>query len=136
MKLIRRKQEPHATQKAANAARLAAKGLMMQRVARKGARRAAKGYKWTRRLPYLLGGAVVVGGAAKLMGRKKEAPAPQKSYPPPAPAPEPPRKPEAPTSPEVAASVNDGAPPTEPELDVEAPNESTPPAPSEADKES
>jgi hypothetical protein len=136
MKLIRRKQEPHATQKAANAVRLAAKGLAMQRVARKGAKHAQRGYKWTRRLPYLLGGAVVVGGAAKLMGRKKEAPAPQKSYPPPAPAPEPPRKPEAPTSPEVAASVNDGAPPTEPELDVEAPNESTPPAPSEADKES
>jgi hypothetical protein len=132
MKLIRRKKSTPPAQKAVNVVRLAAKGLVLQRIARKGVRRAAWGYRWTRRIPYLLGGAAAAAALSKLLGRKKEAPLPAQAPPPP----EPPRKPEAPTSPEVAATTDDGAPSTEPELDVEAPNEATPPAPAEAEKDS
>jgi hypothetical protein len=136
MKLIRRKQSPHPLQKGMNAVRLATKGLAVQRVARKGAKHGLRAYRWTRRIPYILGGAVVVGVAAKLASRKKEAPLTSSVPPTPAPAPQPPARPEAPTSPEVAAITNDGAPATEPALDVEAPNTSTPPAPGEAEKDS
>ena len=158
MKLIRRKQSKPPARKALDILALVARALMAQRVARKVVKHGARGYRWTRRLPYLLGGAAIVAVIAKLRGRSSGGAQVDQPYQPPAPvssstaaapapaptpaspaaaesAPPPPDAPEAPEDPDVAAAVAtaDGAPATEPALDVEAPNEATPPAPADKD---
>jgi hypothetical protein len=138
MKLIRRKKDDdHKGVKAVKAVRLAVRGLVAQRVARKAVKHGRRGYKWGRRAPYILGGAAVAAGAAKVLGKTKDSGPAQQPYSPPAPVSNSttptttpahaPDRPEAPATAEVAAAASDGAPATEPALDVEAPNEATPP---------
>jgi hypothetical protein len=122
MKLIRKDKPKPPAHRAVDVVRLAVRGLVAQRVARK----AFRGYKWARRIPYLLGAAALAGALAKLLGRRRGGATAQEPYQPPAPvsssatstatsaaappAPEAPEAPEAPASPEVAAAVTDGAP--------------------------
>jgi len=60
MSLIRRKPEKKPHDHGLRAVALLARALVAQRVARK----AYKGYKWTRRLPFIVGGAGIVAVAA------------------------------------------------------------------------
>jgi len=69
MSLIRRKPEKKPHDHGLRAVALLARGLMAQRVARK----AYTGYKWTRRIPFLLGGAAIAAVVAGLLKRKSDA---------------------------------------------------------------
>jgi hypothetical protein len=87
MKLLRRKPpEPNAAQKALSVVKLAARGLVVQRVARN----AFGAYKFARRLPMLIGGAVVaVFALKKLRGSGDDAGPETWTAPPSTPAPAP-----------------------------------------------
>ena len=115
MKLIpRRKKTPTTFERAAGFLKLGAKGLAAQRVARRG----LKGYRFTKRTVQLAGlGALGMFLSKKLRGGG-DVPSTTSYTPPPAPA---------------ATSAYDkaeaGETPTDDSLEVEGPNESTPPPP-------
>jgi hypothetical protein len=89
MNLIRQRRSKPPAHKGLDLVRLAIKGLVAQRVAR----RAHKTYKFTKRLPYIVGLGAVAGVVAvalkKLSGHKAEVPAAPAAAPAPSPAPAP-----------------------------------------------
>src|SRR5687767_7047888 len=132
MKLIprRRKPEPTKLETAAKVAKLGGQALTAQRVARRG----HKNYKRGRRLAFL--GAIAAIGAtvAKKLRGGHAAPTAAGGYTPP----------QTGSGNVTPSTVADGAPtvngsppadpPTDEALDVEAPNESTPPPPEKSNK--
>ena len=147
MKLLRRKPpEPNAAQKALSVVKLAARGLAVQRIARN----AFGAYKFARRLPMLIGGAVVaVFALKKLRGSGNDAgpetwtappstpPAPIQTAPAAA-TPTPPPAPETPaaTTPGSAAAAEKPAEPAttpDDESPVETAATGTPPVDPETD---
>ena len=138
MTLIRRRKSPNPAQKGINIVRLALRGLVVQRIARN----ALRLYKLGRRLPLLIGGAVVaIFALKKLRGSGDQggpetwtappstpAPAPIKTAPEPAESPvetaatgTPPVEesgPEVAGAPEVPESEGDGAP--DPDIEIAA----------------
>jgi hypothetical protein len=127
MNLIRRRKPKTPLQQGVDIVRLTVRALVAQRLAR----RAVHHYKFARRLPYLIGGAVALAVLAKVLKSRGDAPAQEPFQPPapvtssttsPAPAASsatgpPPAAPEAPASPAVADTVDNGAPtPGGPEL--------------------
>ena len=70
MTLIGRRKKKNVPEQVLGYVKLGLKGLVAQRIARN----AYKGYKWTRRLPFLLaGGAIVAFVARKAMQKKSDA---------------------------------------------------------------
>ena len=130
MKLIRRRKSPNPAQKAFNVVRLALKGLVAQRVARN----AFRLYKFGRRLPLVIGGAVVgIFALKKLRGSGDQGGPETWTAPPATPAPPPIQTspvataatgtppvegPEVGGGPEVPASEGDGAP--DPDIEIAA----------------
>jgi hypothetical protein len=125
MKLIpRRKQQPTTFERVASYVKLGAKGLAAQRVAR----RTFRTYKFTRRALPLAGLAAIGAVVAKRFGGGGGETAPSG---PPAPSATP-----APSTPppSAASGASDTPPPgdasrTEESLDIDGPNQSTPPPP-------
>jgi len=114
MKLIRRRKKKQQTpfERATGFVKLGVKGLAAQRVLRRG----LKGYRFTKRAVPLAGlGAIGLFLSKKLRGGGSETP----SY-------SAPSTPATPSAPPADASHTDET------LDVEAPNQSTPPPPEEA----
>jgi hypothetical protein len=110
MKLIRRSKSQPPAQKALGIARLALRGLVAQRVARK----AFKGYKLARKLPLVIaGGAVAAFAAKKARGRGGQGPHDFATTPPP---PQPvPTGPDPELTPDLSgAPAADGAPDVSP----------------------
>ena len=114
MKLIpRRKKTPTTFEQVTGFVKLGVKGLVAQRLVRRG----LKGYKFTRRAVPLAGlGALGLFLSKKLRGG--DTPSTTSYTPPPAPA-----------ATSAYDKAEDGDTPTDDSLEVEAPNESTPPPP-------
>ncbi len=132
MKLIpRRKQQPTTFEQVTSYVKLGAKGLAAQRVAR----RTLKTYKFTRRAVPLAGLAAIGAVVAKRFGGGGGETAPSG---PPAPSATPVASPSPSASadppPSAASGASDTPPPgdasrTEESLDIDGPNQSTPPPP-------
>lgn len=120
MKLIRRRQSPNPAQKTFNVVRLALRGLVVQRIARN----AFRLYKFGRRLPLMVGGAVVGAFALKKLRGSGDGGGPETWTAPPAtPAPEPIQT----SAPSAPSSSADSSAPDEPSSPVETAATGTPP---------